>query len=182
MTQRVRIPHRGQASFVCHSTPHFGSTSRRVSYSVPPYHTRWAGKSKYPFLKNPPLCPHLPLPFLSGCDCIVVIFTQKPPEKKPGEVTIYDTSSHNSNLFKGANSHFSCAFSALFHKIPAIALWLYTFLLTAECTSTTFCARALPCGDCTGSTNTALFTFMSIIIFLKTRKGLQLSGISDKIR
>lgn len=34
MAQRVRIPHRGAMSFVCHTTPHSGSTSRRVSYSV----------------------------------------------------------------------------------------------------------------------------------------------------
>ena len=34
MSQRVRIPHRGYTSFVCHSTPHFDSTSREVSYSV----------------------------------------------------------------------------------------------------------------------------------------------------
>ena len=27
-------------SFVCQTTPHFGSTSRRVSYSVRKYHTR----------------------------------------------------------------------------------------------------------------------------------------------
>ena len=40
MTQRVRIPHRGYKSFVCHTTPHSGSTSREVSYSVPRYHTR----------------------------------------------------------------------------------------------------------------------------------------------
>ena len=30
MQQRVRIPHRGRTSFVCQTTPHFGSTSRRV--------------------------------------------------------------------------------------------------------------------------------------------------------
>ena len=30
MAQRVRIPHRGQVPFVCQTTPHFGSTSRRV--------------------------------------------------------------------------------------------------------------------------------------------------------
>lgn len=30
MQQRVRIPHRGRMSFVCQTTPHFGSTSRRV--------------------------------------------------------------------------------------------------------------------------------------------------------
>ena len=34
MAQRVRTPHRGQKPFVCHSTPHFDSTSREVSYSV----------------------------------------------------------------------------------------------------------------------------------------------------
>ena len=34
MTQRVRIPYRGRKSFVCHTTPHSDSTSRRVSYSV----------------------------------------------------------------------------------------------------------------------------------------------------
>ena len=36
MMQRVRIPHRGQRPFVCHSTPHFDSTSRKASYSVEP--------------------------------------------------------------------------------------------------------------------------------------------------
>ena len=49
MVQRVRIPHRGQKPFVCHSTPHFDSTSREVSYSVPEYHTRLGQKSKYLF-------------------------------------------------------------------------------------------------------------------------------------
>lgn len=34
MAQRVRTPYRGQKSFVCHTTPHLDSTSRRVSYSV----------------------------------------------------------------------------------------------------------------------------------------------------
>ena len=34
MAQRVRIPHRGRESFVCHTTPHLDSTSREVSYSV----------------------------------------------------------------------------------------------------------------------------------------------------
>ena len=34
MMQRVRIPHRGRKPFVCHSTPHFDSTSRKASYSV----------------------------------------------------------------------------------------------------------------------------------------------------
>ena len=34
MTQRVRKPYRGRKSFVCHTTPHSGSTSRRVFYSV----------------------------------------------------------------------------------------------------------------------------------------------------
>lgn len=34
MAQRVRKSYRGQKSFVCHTTPHFGSTSRRDSYSV----------------------------------------------------------------------------------------------------------------------------------------------------
>ena len=33
-------------SFVCHSTPHFDSTSREVSYSVRKYHTLFYGKSK----------------------------------------------------------------------------------------------------------------------------------------
>ena len=36
MAQRVRIPHRGRKPFVCHSTPHFDSTSRKASYSVGP--------------------------------------------------------------------------------------------------------------------------------------------------
>ena len=30
MAQRVRIPHRGRKSFVCHTTPHSDSTSREV--------------------------------------------------------------------------------------------------------------------------------------------------------
>ena len=34
MVQRVRMPHRGKISFVCHSTPHFDSTSREEPYSV----------------------------------------------------------------------------------------------------------------------------------------------------
>ena len=42
-------------SFVCHSTPHFGSTSREVSYSVRIYHTPLWGKSKSPIYKNTPL-------------------------------------------------------------------------------------------------------------------------------
>ena len=36
MAQRVRTPHRGQMPFVCHSTPHFDSTSREEPYSVAP--------------------------------------------------------------------------------------------------------------------------------------------------
>ena len=39
-------------SFVCHSTPHFGSTSREVSYSVRGYHTPFYRKSKSPICKN----------------------------------------------------------------------------------------------------------------------------------
>ena len=39
-------------SFVCHSTPHFGSTSREVSYSVRAYHTPYCRKSKSPIYKN----------------------------------------------------------------------------------------------------------------------------------
>lgn len=46
MAQRVRIPHRGQKSFVCHPTPHFDSTSREVSYSVRSHHTRKRAKCK----------------------------------------------------------------------------------------------------------------------------------------
>ena len=46
MAQRVRKPHRGRESFVCHTTPHFDSTSREVSYSVPSYHTRKIPKCK----------------------------------------------------------------------------------------------------------------------------------------
>jgi hypothetical protein len=46
MAQRVRIPHRGRKSFVCHTTPHYGSTSREVSYSVLAYHTRNAPNCK----------------------------------------------------------------------------------------------------------------------------------------
>jgi hypothetical protein len=42
-------------SFVCHSTPHFGSTSREVSYSVRIYHTLLYEKSKSPICKNTPL-------------------------------------------------------------------------------------------------------------------------------
>lgn len=34
MAQRVRTPHRGRMPFVCHSTPHFDSTSREKPYSV----------------------------------------------------------------------------------------------------------------------------------------------------
>ena len=36
-------------SFVCHSTPHFDSTSREVSYSVPEYHTSELKKCKQLF-------------------------------------------------------------------------------------------------------------------------------------
>jgi len=36
MAQRVRTPHRGRMPFVCHSTPHFDSTSREEPYSVGP--------------------------------------------------------------------------------------------------------------------------------------------------
>ena len=39
-------------SFVCHSTPHFDSTSREVSYSVLPYHTTKDKKSKSLFTNN----------------------------------------------------------------------------------------------------------------------------------
>ena len=39
-------------SFVCHSTPHFDSTSREVSYSVRIYHTLLLKKSKSPIYKN----------------------------------------------------------------------------------------------------------------------------------
>ena len=39
-------------SFVCHSTPHFGSTSREVSYSVQIYHTPLWVKSKSLICKN----------------------------------------------------------------------------------------------------------------------------------
>ena len=49
MAQRVRIPHRGHKSFVCHTTPHSGSTSREVSYSVLAYHTTERLKCKYLF-------------------------------------------------------------------------------------------------------------------------------------
>ena len=37
-------------SFVCQTTPHFGSTLREVSYSVRTYHTRKFLKSKYFFI------------------------------------------------------------------------------------------------------------------------------------
>ena len=49
MAQRVRITPSRTKSFVCQTTPHFGSTSREVSYSVRSYHTRYARKSKYIF-------------------------------------------------------------------------------------------------------------------------------------
>ena len=52
MVQRVRKPHRGHKPFVCHSTPHFDSTSREVFYSVRMYHTRFGGKCKYFFIKK----------------------------------------------------------------------------------------------------------------------------------
>ena len=39
-------------SFVCHTTPHSDSTSRRVSYSVRAYHTRLQPKCKYFFAKS----------------------------------------------------------------------------------------------------------------------------------
>ena len=51
MQQRVRITSSWTKSFVCQTTPHFDSTSREVSYSVPRYHTRYNGKSKC-FLEN----------------------------------------------------------------------------------------------------------------------------------
>ena len=61
MLQRVRIPHRGYklsgfnspqlVPFVCHSTPHFDSTSREVSYSVRSYHTPCFYKCKYFFIE-----------------------------------------------------------------------------------------------------------------------------------
>ena len=41
-----------EKSFVCHTTPHFDSTLREVSYSVRNYHTRCGNKSKYFFCKN----------------------------------------------------------------------------------------------------------------------------------
>ena len=49
MAQRVRIPYRGRKSFVCHTTPHSDSTSRRVSYSVQVYCTTYIDKSKHIF-------------------------------------------------------------------------------------------------------------------------------------
>ena len=45
-----------EKSFVCHSTPHFDSTLREVSYSVRPYHTGklWKCKCFFAnFLKKP---------------------------------------------------------------------------------------------------------------------------------
>lgn len=48
MQQRVRTLHRGLMPFVCHTTPHFDSTSRGGSYSVRIYITRYATKCKYP--------------------------------------------------------------------------------------------------------------------------------------
>ena len=41
-----------EKSFVCHTTPHFDSTLREVSYSVHNYHTRCGNKSKYLFYKT----------------------------------------------------------------------------------------------------------------------------------
>ena len=41
-----------EKSFVCHTTPHFDSTLREVSYSVRNYHTRYSSKSKYFFCKS----------------------------------------------------------------------------------------------------------------------------------
>ncbi len=46
MAQRVRITSSRIKSFVCQTTPHFGSTSREVSYSVRDYHTPYRGKCK----------------------------------------------------------------------------------------------------------------------------------------
>ena len=80
MAQRVRITSSRIKSFVCQTTPHFGSTSREVSYSVRAYHTPYGEKSKSlisPFLsiflerfhkmqrlhprKNPCFLPHIDL-------------------------------------------------------------------------------------------------------------------------
>ena len=46
--QRVRITSSRVKPFVCHTTPHFDSTSREVSYSVHAYHTRKDKKCKSP--------------------------------------------------------------------------------------------------------------------------------------
>ena len=50
MQQRVRIIPSWTKSFVCQTTPHFDSTSRRISYSVHAYLTRKQEKCKSLFL------------------------------------------------------------------------------------------------------------------------------------
>ena len=49
MTQRVRMPHRGPKSFVCHTTPHSDSTSRRVPTLFRSYCTTFIDKCKQKF-------------------------------------------------------------------------------------------------------------------------------------
>ena len=44
---------RTEKSFVCQTTPHFGSTSREVSYSVRNYHTTSARNCKSPICRKP---------------------------------------------------------------------------------------------------------------------------------
>ena len=54
MAQRVRHPHRGRMPFVCHSTPHFDSTSREETYSVAViiHHQEKNVNSQYTFLQD----------------------------------------------------------------------------------------------------------------------------------
>ena len=49
MTQRVRMPYRGPKSFVCHTTPHSDSTSRRVPTLFRSYCTTFIDKCKQKF-------------------------------------------------------------------------------------------------------------------------------------
>ena len=51
MAQRVRIPHRGYRSFVCHTTPHLDSTSREVPTLFVPIIQERTGKVNRNFQK-----------------------------------------------------------------------------------------------------------------------------------
>ena len=53
--QRVRNTSSRTKSFVCQTTPHFGSTSRKVSYSVRSYITTLEDKCKSPILSGAPV-------------------------------------------------------------------------------------------------------------------------------